>query len=446
VPSINEPLVSCLCPTYGRFEKLCEAVSCFVAQDYVNKEMVILNSHPVPLHMDLPQVRIINDPSLFFLGDIHNRLLDEAKGELVRTWDDDDLYLPYAISQGVRMLPNDKVAWKPLFSWSWRNGRDPILYGNQYEASTTWRADFMRSVRFEPGVACKNYRQILDKVAEIRGLAKTDMRGEASYVYRFGWGPAHISVASSRADNQTATEEWRGRNQDTGDGKPISIVPLQHYWDVLEARTHELFDACEDGWWVERPMGRHAWNMERVFEGVEWARANGSKTLGVIAASIITAYSMSTVIEIGIRAGFTTQVLARALSASMWKNALLISCDISDRTIPRAKQVVEGLPLQTIRICGDSTKLDWESLLDGRILDGALIDGDHSHDMALADLRNMGNLLRPGGIIWFHDYFSQKGPTGAADEFLKETNWGRLVLPRSPSTNDAGSMIIQKPM
>ena len=179
-------LVSCLCPTYGRFEKLQEAVSCFVAQDYANKEMIILNSHPVPIHTDLPQVRVINDPSLFFLGDIHNRLLDEAKGELVRTWDDDDLYLPWAVSQGVSMIPANKVAWKPMFSWSWRKGRDPMLWGNYYEASTTWRTEFMRSVRFEPGTACRNYRRILDKVAEIRGIAKTDMGREASYVYRFG--------------------------------------------------------------------------------------------------------------------------------------------------------------------------------------------------------------------------------------------------------------------
>jgi len=342
------------------------------------------------------------------------------------------------------MIPPGKAAWKPLFSWSWRRGKDPILYGNQYEASTTWRADFMRSVRFEPGTACRNYRRILDKVAEIRGLARTDMGREASYVYRFGWGPAHISVASGRHDDREATEEWRKRNNDTGDGRPLSIVPLQHHWDVIDDCKRRMFDPCDDGWWVERPMGRHAWNMERVFGGVEWERSNGSKTLGLIAAGMVAAYDMRTVVEIGVRAGFTTQVLARALSASGWKDSLLISCDITDRATKNAEAVVKGLPIKTIRIAQDSTKVNWEEVLGGRPLDGALIDGDHDYEMALADLRNMGGLLKPGGIIWFHDYFSQRGPTQAADEFVRETGWNRLTLPRLQSTNDAGSVIIQK--
>ena len=62
------------------------------------EELIILNNHPVPLICHLPQVTIINEPGYPSLGDCRNRLLELATGEYVRTWDDDDLYLPTAKS------------------------------------------------------------------------------------------------------------------------------------------------------------------------------------------------------------------------------------------------------------------------------------------------------------------------------------------------------------
>ena len=54
--SEKKPLVSCLTATAGRFSVLREAVACFLAQDYPEKELVILNNHPTPLVCDLPGV------------------------------------------------------------------------------------------------------------------------------------------------------------------------------------------------------------------------------------------------------------------------------------------------------------------------------------------------------------------------------------------------------
>ena len=57
---------------------------------------IILNNHPEPLKCDLPQVQIYNEPGYETLGDCRNRLLELASGEFVRTWDDDDLYMPWS--------------------------------------------------------------------------------------------------------------------------------------------------------------------------------------------------------------------------------------------------------------------------------------------------------------------------------------------------------------
>ncbi|WP_159462607.1 glycosyltransferase [Caballeronia glebae] len=38
------PLISCIMPTYGRPAYVDEAVAMFLAQDYPNKELIIVNS------------------------------------------------------------------------------------------------------------------------------------------------------------------------------------------------------------------------------------------------------------------------------------------------------------------------------------------------------------------------------------------------------------------
>src|SRR5687768_14508500 len=116
--------------THGRYEKVCETLACFLDQDYPHRELVILNNHPVPLEYDHPLVRIYNEPKYPSLGHCRDRLLELARGEFVRTWDDDDLYLPWTLSQGVGHIPVDAAAWKPARSW-WVNGDSPAaLAGN----------------------------------------------------------------------------------------------------------------------------------------------------------------------------------------------------------------------------------------------------------------------------------------------------------------------------
>ena len=43
------PLVAALCPTYGRFSRLRESLACFLAQDYPNKQLIILNDADVQI-------------------------------------------------------------------------------------------------------------------------------------------------------------------------------------------------------------------------------------------------------------------------------------------------------------------------------------------------------------------------------------------------------------
>src|SRR6516225_7271735 len=95
--------VSCLMATYGRHGFVQEAMAMFLKQDYEHKELVILNNHPSPMLMNAirPNIRIVNEPRYPTLGACRNRLLELADGEFMRIWDDDDLYAPWTLSQGI---------------------------------------------------------------------------------------------------------------------------------------------------------------------------------------------------------------------------------------------------------------------------------------------------------------------------------------------------------
>jgi len=230
--------VSCLTATYGRYAVLCEAVSCFAEQDYPEKELIILNNHEVPLVCDLPNVTVINEPGHKTLGDCRNRLLELATGDYVRTWDDDDLYLSWAISQGVENI-GSAPAWKPLLSYGWRVDKDLIyLGGNKYEASWTVRADIAKKYGYLPKSGGNEHNCLEEGIGKEGGIAKGNVM--PSYVYRWGSGLCRISGSLDKNDLSLKrtiqrTERWMALNNNHGNGKPIMLVDLSKYWARIEA-------------------------------------------------------------------------------------------------------------------------------------------------------------------------------------------------------------------
>lgn len=225
--------VSCLMATHGRWSKVCEALACFLSQDYPFKELVILNNHPQPLRFDHPEVRILNEPRYPNLGACRNRLIDFVNGEFVRTWDDDDLYLPWAISQGVAHI-GSAPAFKPRRSWLWEGREGGFrLCENVMEASWTVRADVVRKHRYQEGGGDEH--NSLGRGIELEGgIRLRDFGPFSSYVYRWGHGMHHISGTLGRADGLEArTAEWVSANQDTGNGRPLEPADLSAYWQRL---------------------------------------------------------------------------------------------------------------------------------------------------------------------------------------------------------------------
>ena len=107
VPSRASALASCIMPTANRRRFVPHAIRCFLAQDYTEKELVILDDGDesvedlVPPH---PQIRYIWHSGRESVGAKRNRACEEASGEIIVHWDDDDWSAPWRLSYQVRTL------------------------------------------------------------------------------------------------------------------------------------------------------------------------------------------------------------------------------------------------------------------------------------------------------------------------------------------------------
>jgi glycosyltransferase involved in cell wall biosynthesis len=95
-----QPSVSCICVTRKKPERLRIAINCFLAQTYVNKELLIMyeddDVHTAAfLHAqqyEAPVKSIVVPVGSMSLGSLRNYAIDKAAGEYVIQWDDDDWY------------------------------------------------------------------------------------------------------------------------------------------------------------------------------------------------------------------------------------------------------------------------------------------------------------------------------------------------------------------
>ncbi len=125
---------------------------------------------------------------------------------------------------------------------------------------------------------------------------------------------------------------------------------------------------------------------------------------------IVRSLRPAAICEIGAAGGGTTFLLAHAASS----DATIISLDLAHNASRRAAVGSFAREGQKIICLQGDSHLD-ETLraaverLGGRNLDLLYIDGDHSYEGVSADFRMYSPLVRPGGIIAFHDIVPDYG-------------------------------------
>ncbi|HEX2912428.1 MAG TPA: glycosyltransferase [Chloroflexia bacterium] len=101
------PLVSCIMPTANRRQFVPQAIRYFLAQDYPNRELVVLDDGAEPvgdLMPDDPRIRYIRLSGQRTLGQKRNECVEASQGDLIMHWDDDDWMAPHRISYQVGAL------------------------------------------------------------------------------------------------------------------------------------------------------------------------------------------------------------------------------------------------------------------------------------------------------------------------------------------------------
>lgn len=146
-------LVSAIMPTADRRRFIPDAIRRFLAQDYPEKELVILDDGDDPIG-DLaqgdPRLRYAYAQERRILGDVRNRCCEMARGEVIVHWDDDDYYAPWRISHQVNALNGCDICGlaRPLFydetnDSAWEHiyeSPPPWVYGSTFAyTKAIWR-------------------------------------------------------------------------------------------------------------------------------------------------------------------------------------------------------------------------------------------------------------------------------------------------------------------
>jgi predicted O-methyltransferase YrrM len=134
--------------------------------------------------------------------------------------------------------------------------------------------------------------------------------------------------------------------------------------------------------------------------------------------------------EIGTLHAGTTEVFARAL----WENGGGVVHTADPYGGDRCPAIISQWPVELQRHAHFHAKSSMDffarMVLEGKVFDLLLIDGNHDYEYALFDLQMAARLVRPGGIVVM-DNSEQSGPFKAA----------RLFLAASPAWREIGNAI-----
>ena len=235
------PLVSCLCPTYGRPRLLREAIWCFLQQDYPNKELLVVNDHqePIQLDRDYPGVIVHNLPErLKNLGEKRNCVVRLARGDYLMNWDDDDLYLPWRITEQMKLLYSNPHRWLCKSTQAWRSTNNARYRLNQsyFHGQAAMRRELFDQVGWYAAMNSGQDLELEARIPKDRWIHYRAMPSDLVYVYREGNGIAHIS--QFRPDQPGRLSGWERMEQSYRNAEGGIITPgfARDYWrDLSEA-------------------------------------------------------------------------------------------------------------------------------------------------------------------------------------------------------------------
>ncbi len=269
--------ITALCPTYGRFELLRDAVACFLLQTYRPRRLLILNDAPEPLRLTergntlrLPGciIEVWNADSRYeTLGHKRQALLTAAwgslrsveggklegyrptsgpnpfgaTGALAAHWDDDDWYLPWHLRQCVEALEDSGAdCVKPRGAWWLRGPRDDFSARGPCHNVFEGQMAFDRRSAIDLGGYSREDSGQAKHLLNAFKAANAFERFEPeliSYCYRWGHDGAHVSAVQG--------EGWAESNNDFGGVEPLipaDAAPIRWAMNRMQPPLQRLLD------------------------------------------------------------------------------------------------------------------------------------------------------------------------------------------------------------
>jgi glycosyltransferase involved in cell wall biosynthesis len=106
-PADARPLVSCIMPTYNRRAFVPQAIAYFLRQDYEPKELIIVDDGAdsvADLIPTNPYIHYLRQHSRATVGAKRNLACEQARGEIIAHWDDDDWHAPHRLRYQAEAL------------------------------------------------------------------------------------------------------------------------------------------------------------------------------------------------------------------------------------------------------------------------------------------------------------------------------------------------------
>lgn len=234
--------VAVITATAGRHRCIERSVRFFLDQDYADCYQLIFQNSPTEqrLNTNIPHGKIIlvnqswnseNGQPYKNLGEIYRdavkHLLPET--DVVSMFDDDDIFLPNHISEGVKgLLRCGKTAYKPQYSYYKDRGRF-VKMVNTFEPSIFVKTEHILKYGFSDKTT-EQHLQWVDALIANNDIC-SDPDGPSTLIY--DWSQQIPTFKTSgNAANPKNFDNYRKASQDHGDGiiTPVSKKEAESFY------------------------------------------------------------------------------------------------------------------------------------------------------------------------------------------------------------------------
>lgn len=242
--------VCAIMATHGRHKCAERSIGLFLNQDYrpyVDTKLLIFQNSDTPQRLSLQSSRslddrispfiLVNNPGPFTsLGDIYTQALKHVPEDtdLVTFWDDDDIFLPNHISEGIagylRAKAQGKIAYKPAKSY-YRDPRGISLMSNTLEPSMFVEFNHIKQYGFSDKTT-EQHLQWVDPLVS-NDLIFVDPDGPPTLIYNWGDNFATYKTSGDYHNPQNF-ENCRLNSKDHGDGILTPDMDLSYYYNLVK--------------------------------------------------------------------------------------------------------------------------------------------------------------------------------------------------------------------